>query len=1211
MGRHSAKSRKEGSFSGNRKRRRVESESSKLHDVWLAPRSNAEPCQPPAIYEENDDEAHAIMETSSDLPIVHTTPDNLNANVSAHIMESDIFNFFDEHEGWEDAVATIATSTEADATLVRNELTVDQFVTNVVGSSDSVPIHRLASTDDQHSKYRISDETLKHLLKGKTMEALSFVIGNNGYSVVQYGDLKEAIRDYSKRLQERGYPSYPTLLYKSLKILRSAVFLRMHVISTEVDISRAGVQRKYVFRERDGEIPSTHISVVLPSEWGTRDVLLYDYMTSDCSSSVGAPTCTRIEYSLALSPKIRSKLVNTVHELFVGSSGYQTRRWITEGSRAILVILASRRCELDDDPTVSIDESDRRRKLLLHVTVGRTVYAEEENMEDGIHPCDAVTTLNATDGNNWRNAILIHKFSPKAGTRSLNICVDISKTVRKSFRVYSIENDEENSIPTTVQMRRSFGKLADSRSFAVFRCLLYTDDFKANLHRPGSHGGCYILPLGIPPWQRNGVHSIRIIGLTPAGVSSNVIINNIIEDIVRCSSEGVEVSMPDDTNVTLFLDVVGYIGDYQAMVHLLDVTGVSGLAPCNFCTFHRGDVSASDDTVETSHEQSNYAYSCAIHSGNLSYRRTKKRMEQWRLVADAEELQHVGLRKLSADDILKLPLHNLSNALEKVSARVPRLPNGEPVVPCSFDPYLNCIVAPDHLFLGVGQDITEAMLSLLSRRERRQVDMLATNALASAGFGEESSLLNSATDHIQQMTFSSFFQYLLVLPWAVRVTLRLEYICDTAHCDTENINTTKSSTLRALFVFQRLYMDTFYIPYKPVDGVDAVRAMEVTGSDGYISRLQSTVVEYMKTINNLCSKSEKVRLKVDKPNLHRLLEFFFHSLPLIGHAALFRELILESGHQPLKKGILKSNNQDAHNYSMMKVLAEEWKQRLGTVCSSVKNINQLTDDECYRLAEIAFGRGDLFQSGKHNFDEIRRSFPAFVLKKYSSFGTPSRKTRSYMWRAVKSKDNIWVGSDQTDQDVISYLKHFIVSNEIIRTKIVRYKEVALVRVTGSNDSKNSLGLRGRHSESKKLRRGCFVQLLLSLNWNSLDNTSGVYLLPLSSCSGIPSFWYVNGLYGNTTGDALFAHVSKMHRIYKESSFENQYSIEVDNERTFVVRLTEHIRRALALHNCICSSQNACHTETSSNELVHCLSDDENNNRWSILGTRDGFPPRRS
>ena len=65
------------------------------------------------------------------------------------------------------------------------------------------------------------------------------------------------------------------------------------------------------------------------------------------------------------------------------------------------------------------------------------------------------------------------------------------------------------------------GRLKDGRRYVVYRVLLYCDDFQPHTSKPVSYGGCYMLPMGIPPDQRACYGAVRCIGLTPPRVSSN------------------------------------------------------------------------------------------------------------------------------------------------------------------------------------------------------------------------------------------------------------------------------------------------------------------------------------------------------------------------------------------------------------------------------------------------------------------------------------------------------------------------------------------------------------------------------------------------------------------------------------------------------------------------------------------------------------------
>jgi hypothetical protein len=69
----------------------------------------------------------------------------------------------------------------------------------------------------------------------------------------------------------------------------------------------------------------------------------------------------------------------------------------------------------------------------------------------------------------------------------------------------------------------------------VYRAMLYTDDFKADVTRNGSYGGCYLLPIGIRPEERARYASVRCITLTTPNISTNEVLLRIIPDIVKCT----------------------------------------------------------------------------------------------------------------------------------------------------------------------------------------------------------------------------------------------------------------------------------------------------------------------------------------------------------------------------------------------------------------------------------------------------------------------------------------------------------------------------------------------------------------------------------------------------------------------------------------------------------------------------------------------------
>ena len=113
----------------------------------------------------------------------------------------------------------------------------------------------------------------------------------------------------------------------------------------------------------------------------------------------------------------------------------------------------------------------------------------------------------------------------------------------------------------------SLGKLQNCKEYFVYRVMLYSDDFQPFESTKGSAGGFYMLPLNLPLRNRAGTGSVRVLSLTPPRVSSNNVFRVLIPDILRCTTDGIEMKDFFGNEITAFVDIVGYIGDYPAVTH--------------------------------------------------------------------------------------------------------------------------------------------------------------------------------------------------------------------------------------------------------------------------------------------------------------------------------------------------------------------------------------------------------------------------------------------------------------------------------------------------------------------------------------------------------------------------------------------------------------------------------------------------------------------
>ena len=65
---------------------------------------------------------------------------------------------------------------------------------------------------------------------------------------------------------------------------------------------------------------------------------------------------------------------------------------------------------------------------------------------------------------------------------------------------------------------------------------------------------------------------------------------------------------------------------------------------------------------------------------------------------------------------------------------------------------------------------------------------------------------------------------------------------------------------------------------------------------------------YVQKVHRFCVRHPRLRTRLDKPSLHRLIEFADRTLLSFGHVRFIHELIFERAHQEMKGGVLKSNH---------------------------------------------------------------------------------------------------------------------------------------------------------------------------------------------------------------------------------------------------------------------------------------------------------------
>ena len=269
-------------------------------------------------------------------------------------------------------------------------------------------------------------------------------------------------------------------------------------------------------------------------------------------------------------------------------------------------------------------------------------------------PADTVVELNPTFGDTLEkySFILLYRYRrvvPGEAIRQLYIIPRRAVTdgelepdlcIISRVRGVKLTSKCTASHPSTY-FSRCTGYLDDGRRYVIYRVLLYCDDFQPHSSTTSSYGGCYMLPMGIPPAQRAGYGAVRCIGLTPPQMSTNEVLQYIVPDLVKCCTTGVQGQDPTGNPVTIFIDVLGFIGDYPAVSHALDVLGHNSRAPCHLCCFVRQDRIGHGKLPY-------YGYTSEIHSKSTAFSRSVQRMHNVRAeYPNTQDLLALGFKKHS------------------------------------------------------------------------------------------------------------------------------------------------------------------------------------------------------------------------------------------------------------------------------------------------------------------------------------------------------------------------------------------------------------------------------------------------------------------------------------------------------------------------------------------------------------------------------------
>ena len=445
------------------------------------------------------------------------------------------------------------------------------------------------------------------------------------------------------------------------------------------------------------------------------------------------------------------------------------------------------------------------------------------------------------------------------------------------------------------------GFLEDGTRYFIYRMLIYTDGFNAHRTRLGSVDGMYMIPLGIPLNRRTEAGCLHKICLAPPGVAATDVVAIVIEDIVDGMTKGIEVEYQGEKAI-IFLDCLCYNGDCPALASALGTKGHRGDCPCHVCSFRRrkkGKLS-----IVTSN---------GVSSVTCSAKRTHRKVRdiQRQQEGNADALELIGVGKPDA------PLLVMSDEIKKLE-NIPKTSEGKKVVPNCFDGYRFSLVSPDHVFLGLISNILQNLVKLMKPVERAQFDKCVTGILLRNGLFGRSSVLNSENS-ILKTTISESFAIILATPVAVK--------CCNWDIEGEDRKVLKK-TVDIVESLNDIIVGSQCHPSSHVDGTKDIRSFNDSKGRTRLENLAKQALDHCKIIEELSNIDETSVRNLDKPNMHRFVELFVHTLPMFGSMKYIEELILEKGHQHAKRAIEMSNKKNEQIQAMTDYLYDDFVSRL-------------------------------------------------------------------------------------------------------------------------------------------------------------------------------------------------------------------------------------------------------------------------------------------
>lgn len=760
--------------------------------------------------------------------------------------------------------------------------------------------------------------------------------------------------------------------------------------------------------------------------------------------------------------------------------------------------------------------------------------------------------------------------------------------------------DDTSTFSNQEQPCTTRGTLPDGAPYYIYRLILYADDFnpRSTLFPKGSVGGLYMSPTSFHVRSRRSQTAIRTVSLTPAGVSTNSVIDFLVNDLVHGCIDGFDCIDAFGQKVKVFLDVMGFIGDYPASSSVVDLKGHNATAPCTQCGF----------TFNNSPDMSRFAYSTSIHSSHSSYRRSQRRTEDIRATGfSSHDQKNLGMSSIDAEQFLSSGscplLHFASSYNGKLKAI--NASDGPAVNRYEMDGYDLNLIAPDHLITGLFKGVlTIIFLQLNSASDRDRVQICLRASLCEHGFQSQTLFYTEKKKKlVPGLSMSCLYCILTVLPTTLEALDLLEQL----------------PSKRILLNLHRFFALAFWYPSDLQDGHKAWRFVHGSLMNSYHRALQVLASNFVKAVDKFGKKFPSLSSYIDRPNIHRLLELVHHTIPRYNHISYFCELVFESSHQPLKKFLSRNHTLNSHVYAVQLNLAKDWLQRIWALWCLYKDEKESGKNRHYALLSLIRLLGgdgaDMVQwnSSSHSscLDETREHIHALI------HGTVEKRLRKWYNETLMTfnSEPSWVLYSPPKK--FRYLDEQQTFFERVRSEL---SKLCLQQRNSFEICHKALLHRGFGSSARgiheQLHIADIVQVLMDSSFKQKKFVSSSI-----SYSGLPIFFVIGGFISSSTGTSWA--IVKACELLTPSALDqlpdsrNPHLIKVKTmpfygqagtEHCHYIELTNHIRKVGVVHNC--SADNLCVFSSQLRNVMHS-STTLDGSQFFLLTRSMAYPPRRS